>query len=36
MEHVSGEFFVAIAAAVDLDEFDIETPLKADFRLERV
>lgn len=33
MEHVSGEFFVAMTAAYDLEGFDNETPLKAEFRL---
>ena len=34
MEHVSGEFFVAMASAYGLGGFDIDSPTKAEFRLE--
>lgn len=33
LEHVSGEFFVAMVWAQDLDAFDVETPAKAEFRV---
>lgn len=33
MEHVSGDFFVAMASLGDMEGLDIEVPSKAEFRL---
>lgn len=33
MEHVSGDFFVAMVSTCDIGGFDIDSPAKAEFRL---